>query len=153
MKRPAMGEQLRYAIIMLLAGIGIPLLAALNARLGTRIGAPFTAATVLFVVAFLVAAFAMLVSGQGPALASLPSQSWYLFLGGLFVANYVLSVTVVAPRFGVGNAVFCVLLGQMISAAAIDQFGLFGAMVRHITVARAVGLGAMAAGLALIQLG
>ena len=148
-----MGDQLRYAGIMLLAGVGIPLLAALNARLGARIGAPFAAAAVLFVVAFLVAATVMLVSGQARALAALPSQPWHLFLGGLFVAFYVLSVTVVAPRFGVGNAVFCVLLGQMISAAAIDQFGLFGAVVRHITLTRAVGLGAMAAGLALIQLG
>lgn len=148
-----MGDQLRYAGIMLLAGVGIPLLAALNARLGARIGAPFAAAAVLFVVAFLVAATVMLVSGQARALAALPSQPWHLFLGGLFVAFYVLSVTVVAPRFGVGNAVFCVLLGQMISAAAIDQFGLFGAVVRHITLTRAIGLGAMAAGLALIQLG
>ena len=148
-----MGDQLRYAGIMLLAAIGIPLLAALNARLGARIGAPFAAATVLFVVAFLTAAAVMLVSGQGRALASLPSQPWYLFLGGLFVAYYVLSVTVVAPRFGIGNAVFCVLLGQMLSAAAIDQFGLFGAMERHLTVTRAMGLGAMVAGLALIQLG
>lgn len=148
-----MGDQLRYAGIMLLAGVGIPLLAALNARLGARIGAPFAAAAVLFVVAFLVAATVMLVSGQARALAALPSQPWHLFLGGLFVAFYVLSVTVVAPRFGVGNAVFCVLLGQMISAAAIDQFGLFGAVVRQITLTRAVGLGAMAAGLALIQLG
>lgn len=146
-------ETLRYALVMLLAGVGIPLLAAMNSRLGMRIGAPFAAASVLFVVAFVVATVVMAISGQGRALAALPSQPWYLFLGGLFVAFYVLSVTVVAPRFGVGNAVFCVLLGQMISAAAIDQFGLFGAVVRHITLTRAIGLGAMAAGLALIQLG
>lgn len=146
-------ETLRYALVMLLAGVGIPLLAALNSRLGMRIGAPFAAASVLFVVAFVVATFVMTIGGQAPALSLLPSQPWYLFLGGLFVAFYVLSVTVVAPRFGVGNAVFCVLLGQMISAAAIDQFGLFGAVVRHITLTRAIGLGAMAAGLALIQLG
>jgi transporter family-2 protein len=31
-------ETLRYAAIMLLAGIGIPVLAALNAQLGNRIG-------------------------------------------------------------------------------------------------------------------
>ncbi|MCF1708616.1 DMT family transporter [Tabrizicola sp. J26] len=146
-------ETLRYALIMLLAGIGIPLLAALNSRLGASIGAPFAAASVLFVVAFAVATTAMILSGQARALAVLPEQPWYLFLGGLFVAFYVLSVTVVAPRFGVGNAVFCVLLGQMIAAATIDQFGLFGAVVRQVTLIRAVGLGTMALGLALIQLG
>ena len=69
------------------------------------------------------------------------------------MASPSLAVTVVAPRFGVGNAVFCVLLGQMIAAATIDQFGLFGAVVRQVTLIRAVGLGTMALGLALIQLG
>ena len=41
-----------YAIIMLLAGVGIPILAGLNAALGARIGSPAAAATVLFIVAF-----------------------------------------------------------------------------------------------------
>jgi transporter family-2 protein len=95
----------------------------------------------------------LLFSGQAPALAALPAQPKYLFAGGLFVAFYVLAVTYVAPRFGVGNAVFCVLLGQMIAATTIDQFGLFGAAIRTISVTRAAGLVAMAAGLALIQRG
>ena len=42
-------------------------------------------------------------------------------------------------------------MGQMISAAAIDQFGLFGAIMRPITLARASGLGFMGLGLYLIQ--
>lgn len=37
-----------YALTMLAAGIGIPLLAALNAALGLRIGSPAAAAMVLF---------------------------------------------------------------------------------------------------------
>ena len=35
----------QYAIIMTLAGVGIPMLAALNAALGQRIGSPAAAAT------------------------------------------------------------------------------------------------------------
>ena len=41
----------QYALIMLLAGIGIPILAALNAALGVRLGNPAAAATLLFLVA------------------------------------------------------------------------------------------------------
>lgn len=146
-----MPDTLRYAAIMLAAGIGIPILAALNAQLGGRIGSPTVAAVVLFCVALLGATVVMLLT-QGPAgFARLPGQPWHLFLGGCFVCFYVLSVTFVAPRFGVGNAVFFVLLGQMISAAAIDQFGLFGALVRPITMMRAGGIGFMAIGLYLIQ--
>jgi transporter family-2 protein len=67
------------------------------------------------------------------------------------VAFYVLTVTYIAPHFGVGNAVFFVLLGQLISAAAIDHFGLFGAQVSPLGLARAGGIALMAAGVWLTQ--
>lgn len=146
-------DTFRYAAIMLLAGIGIPVLAALNAQLGARIGAPVAASIVLFAVAFVACTVVLVFSGQAHALAAIPAQPKHLFLAGLFVAFYVLSVTWVAPRFGVGNAVFCVLLGQMIAATLIDQFGLFGAVVHTVTATRAAGIVAMMVGLALIQRG
>ncbi|MDZ4311777.1 MAG: DMT family transporter [Cypionkella sp.] len=146
-------DTLRYALIMLLAGIGIPVLAALNAQLGARIAAPVAASVVLFAVALLACILVLAFSGQVSALAALPAQPKHLFAAGLFVAFYVLTVTWVAPRFGVGNAVFCVLLGQMIAATLIDQFGLFGAAVHTVTATRAAGIVAMVAGLALIQRG
>ena len=144
-------ETLRYASVMLAAGIGIPILAALNAQLGNRIGSPAAAATVLFIVALCVATLAMLVTSGAASLAQVPAQPKHLLLGGFFVAFYVLSVTWIAPRFGVGNAVFCVLLGQMLAASVIDQFGLFGAVVRPLSLMRASGIGLMALGVLLIQ--
>ena len=142
-----------YAVVMLAAGIGIPVLAALNAQLGARIGSPVVAAVVLFCVA-LAGAVAVMLAGPGPAgFALVPEQPKHLFLAGLFVCFYVLSVTFVAPKFGVGNAVFFVLLGQMVSAAVIDHFGLFGAAVREMSLSRAAGIAAMAGGLVLIQRG
>src|SRR6056297_3618293 len=117
-----------YALIMLLAGIGIPILAGLNAALGTRLGSP--AAAILFVIAFVLTMIVLTVLGNPATLANVTSAPKHLFVAGFFVAFYVLSITYVAPHFGVGNAVFFVLLGQLISAAAIDHFGLFGAQDR-----------------------
>lgn len=148
-----MSDTLRYAPIMLAAGFGIPLLAALNAQLGARLASPAAAAVVLFGVALGCALAFMLVTRGAGGLARLPGQPAHLFLGGLLVCFYVLAVTIIAPRFGVGNAVFFVLLGQMVSAAVIDHFGLFGAIVRPVTLLRASGLGVMALGLVLIQRG
>ncbi|GGH58202.1 EamA-like transporter family protein [Frigidibacter albus] len=148
-----MPDTLRYAMIMLAAGIGIPILAALNAQLGARIGSPPVAAVVLFCVALCGAVLVMLLTHGPSAIARLPDQPRHLFLAGLLVAFYVLSITFVAPHFGVGNAVFFVLLGQMISAAVIDQFGLFGAALRPITLMRGAGIGVMGIGLFLIQRG
>jgi bacterial/archaeal transporter family-2 protein len=139
-----------YALIMLLAGIGIPVLAALNAALGTRLGSPAAAATVLFLVALGVAACVFLITGaQG--MARLGNAPKHLFLAGVLVAFYVLSITYIAPHFGIGNAVFFVLLGQMISAAAIDHFGLFGAQATALGAARIGGIVLMVAGVWLTQ--
>ncbi|MDG4647594.1 DMT family transporter [Roseibacterium sp. SDUM158017] len=139
------------ALVMFAAGIGIPLLAALNARLGANLGSPAAAATVLFVVAFLAAGATLLFTGPA-SLRGLAGQPAHLFLAGLLVAFYVLSITWIAPTFGVGNAVFLVLLGQLVSAAAIDHFGLFGAQVAQVSALRLAGIGLMGLGVALTQL-
>jgi transporter family-2 protein len=144
-------ETLRHALIMLAAGIGIPILAALNAQLGQRIGSPAAAATILFVVAFLGALAALMLTSGPAALARAPGQPGHLFLAGLLVAFYVLSITWIAPKFGVGNAVFFVLLGQLISAAAIDHYGLMAALPKPISLTRAAGIALMAAGVLLTQ--
>ncbi len=139
-----------YALIMLVAGIGIPMLAALNAALGTRLGSPVAAATVLFCVA-LVCTLVVLLMGQPKAVLGVASAPKHLLLAGVLIAFYVLSITWVAPKFGVGNAVFFVLLGQLISAAAIDHFGLFGAQISPLSLTRAAGIGLMAAGVFVTQ--
>ena len=139
-----------HIIIMLAAGIGVPVLAALNAALGRQIGSPAVAAAVLFLIAFGVAAGTALVTNP-QAVAKLASAPRHLFLGGVLVAFYVLSITWIAPTMGVGNAVFLVLLGQLISAAAIDHFGLFTAQASPLTLTRMAGIALMAAGVFVTQ--
>lgn len=141
----------QYALIMMAAGIGIPILAALNAALGRFIGSAPAAATILFGVALTIAVLATLLTGP-QALAKAGAAPRHLFLGGILVAFYVLSITYIAPRFGIGNAVFFVLIGQLISAAVIDQFGLFGAQVSPLTMARAGGIALMGIGIWVTQL-
>ena len=139
-----------YAFTMLTAGIGIPILAALHAALGARIGSPASASVVLFAVAFLCACVVALTQGPS-ALGKVAAAPKYLLLAGALIAFYVLAITAIAPRFGVGNAVFFVLLGQLISAAAIDHFGLFGAQVSALGPMRAAGIALMAVGVFLTQ--
>lgn len=132
------------SLLMLITGIGIPVMAALNAQLGAEIGSPWAAAFILFVVGALISAIAMFALG-------LPQHGWFAagpvyYAGGLLVAFYLLSITWVVPRIGVANAVFFVLLGQIAAAALIDQFGLFGAMRSPLTAQRIVGIGLMIAG-------
>lgn len=148
---PMTPETAKYALIMLAAGVGVPVLAALNAQLGARIASPAVAGAMMFVIAAVVALGVGAALGQANALAALSAQPRYLFLAGLLIAFYLLSISWVAPRFGVGNAVMFVLLGQIIAICVIDQFGLFGARVRPLDWPRLMGIVLMAAGVVLAQ--
>lgn len=141
-----MANQLFFACLMLATGIGIPIMAALSSKLGATYGSPSFAASVLFLVALCISVTFYFAMGGGLRLSPRASIPIYFYLGGVFVAFYVLSVTWVAPQFGVGNAVAFVLLGQLISMAAIDQFGLLGAQMHAITVQRAIGFLFMSVG-------
>ncbi len=139
-----------YALIMLLTGVGIPIMAALNAGLGTRMQNPALAAVILFFVAMVASLLYLLLVVGIPTTVTAPATPFYYYLGGLFVVFYVLSVTWVAPRFGIGNAVSFVLLGQLLSMATIDQFGLMGAPQAALTLPRLAGLIFMAIGVFLV---
>lgn len=138
-------QNLALCALMFLTGVGIPIMGALNSGLGQRLGSPWAAGFLLF-------ALGAAVTGAAMALMGAPKQGWLaappvLYIGGLFVAFYVLSVTWTAPRIGVGNAVFFTLVGQIVAAGAIDQFGLFGAMRSPLTVQRLAGMALMLIGL------
>lgn len=137
---------------MFAAGLGIPILAAMNARLGGLLGSPATAGFIFFLIAGATALSVALVTGFAP-LSKLSLAPRYLFLGGVLIAFYLLSVTWIAPIIGLGNAIFLVLIGQLCAAAVIDQFGLFGAIQKHVTSTRAAGLALMAIGVFLAQRG
>lgn len=138
-----------FGILMFFAGIGIPIMAALNGGLGARLASPAAAALILFCLAAAISAVVLIFTGwpQKPLAGIAPQY----FAGGLFVAFYALSITWAAPRIGVGNAVMLVLLGQLVAAAAIDHFGLLGAVRAPITVQRALGITAMVVGVFLAR--
>ncbi len=138
------------ALMMIVVGMGIPVTAALNAGLGTQIQSPVAASVILFAVGLVMTALVL-------AFVGLPSRGvftglspWY-YLAALGVVFYVLSVTWSAPKIGVGNAIFFVLLGQLVAAAIIDHFGLFGAVKSTLTMQRGIGLVVMAVGVYLAK--
>jgi bacterial/archaeal transporter family-2 protein len=137
------------SVLMVCAGVGIPVMAALNSGLGARLGSPVSAAFVLFIIGTVASGLVLVVSGAPSPFR--PVAAFPFWLGGLLVAFYVLSVTFAAPRIGVANAIFWVLLGQLLSASVIDHFALFGAARYAMTVKRACGLTFMLAGVFLAR--
>jgi len=136
-----------YAVIMLIAGLGIPVMAALNSGLGVKLQSPIMAATVLFAVG-LIASLALLIAFEGlPKSTPSTFAPTTSYMGGLFIVFYIFSITWISPKFGVGNAILFVLLGQIVSLAIIDHFSLMGAPHHTITLGRAAGLLMMSIGI------
>ena len=137
-------------VILFIAAASIPLMAALNAGLGVRLGNPIPAVFVLFLVALAITAVLTLTNPL-PSKAEIVATPVHYYLGGVFVAFYVLSITWITPKIGLGNAIFIVLIGQLVAAAIIDHFGLLNVSKAPITIARIVGIGLIVIGICLAK--
>jgi transporter family-2 protein len=77
---------------------------------------------------------------------------WWMWIGGLIGACFVLGNAYLAPTIGTGLAVVIVLLGLMAGSLAIDQFGWLGAKRNPVTALQLIGLLVMILGVACIRL-
>jgi transporter family-2 protein len=138
------------AFLMLAAGVGIPIMATLNAGIGQQLQSPVAATVILFGVGLVLAGLALAFVGV-PGVAQFRAVEPWRCLGAVLVVFYILAVTWAAPRIGVGNAIFFVLVGQLIAAAVIDHYGLWGAIKSALTLRRAIGIVVMMIGVYLAR--
>lgn len=149
-----MSASLSHVVLVFCAGIGIPIMAALNSHLGGQIGTA-KATVILFALAMCISVVFLCLQPQGA------NKNWqgffpdhvenYFYLGGTLVAFYVLSITYVAPIMGVANAIVLVLFGQIISSVLIDHFALFNAAMVKLTPERVLGIILMCSGIYLAR--
>jgi transporter family-2 protein len=145
---------LAYAAWAFAAGAMIPLMAILNAGLARAAGGIVQASVLLFAIGLLATlALSSVVAARLPGFGTLSAIAPRQYAGGLIVAFYVLSITFLAPRFGVGNAILLAVTAQLVTAALIDHFALAGATLRPMTVVRAIGLAIVILGVVISQVG
>ena len=118
-------------------------------ELGDRVGiVPAVAVSVL--VAFVCGLTALLVWERSFAgLRTALHQPAWLWLGGVMSVLIVFAITVGPPRIGVTATVAVVIAGNLVSAAVIDRFGLFGVERVGLSWPRLVGFALLALGAAL----
>ncbi len=144
------GAQLSYALIALVGGAAVPFLASINAAYGQQIGSVWLAGMTLCVVAFISVAAVGAVAGL-PSLTSVAGGKWWHYTAGCFFAVYVVSITFVAPKIGLANAIILVVVAQIFTAVIIDHFGLLGQKVTPIDWKRALGVAFLIVGVALAR--
>lgn len=142
-----------YAAWAFAAGALIPLMAILNAGLARAAGGTIQATVLLFTTGLIASLMlAAATKANFPAFLSLARIAPQQYAGGVIVGFYILSITFLAPRFGVGNAILFAVTAQLVTSAVIDHFALAGATLRALTTMRAVGLIIVVVGVGITQL-
>ncbi len=141
-----------YAAWAFAAGALIPLMAILNAGLARAAGGQVQATVILFATGLIAALLLALATAvRLPELQALARVAPQHYAGGVIVAFYVLSITFLAPRFGVGNAILFAVSAQLMTSALIDHLALAGATLRPLTPLRLVGLLIVISGVVITQ--
>jgi transporter family-2 protein len=136
----------------LAAGMLLPVQAGINAQLRTAVGHPIPAAMIQFAVAMialLVVFFA--VRAPVPDTNQLASAKWWMWIGGLFGANYIVVTILLAPRLGASTMLAVIFAGQMIVSLVLDHFGWIGYPTHPVSLWRVAGAILLLVGMGLIQ--
>ena len=130
-----------WGALAVIVGALIPVQAATNAAMSRVIGSVAITSLALFAIGFVVVAAWVIVTREPlPSLETVRRVPAYGYFGGFIVASYVIAITYLAPRLGVGTAIRLVVTGQIIAAVLIDHVGAFGAVVQRLTMGRAIGV-------------
>ena len=146
---------MRYILMLstLFIGAILPVQAVLNTKLGKQTGGPLISSLLSFLVGliclFIINLFANYSAFTNMKLLSV--SPWYVWMGGLLGAIYVSCVIFVNQQQGVALTFALVVAGQIFISLLIDHFGLFGAIVRPLSIPKIIGALLIIAGLVLIK--
>jgi transporter family-2 protein len=142
-----------YLLFAFAAGAMLPFQAGINAQLAHWLHSPIRAAFVSFAVGTIVLlVLSVLVWRPLPSGARLSNVPWWVWIGGLLGAFYVVGSIVTAPRLGAATLVALVVAGQSLAALLADQYGWVGFHEHHVNAGRAAGMALVVAGVALVRI-
>jgi transporter family-2 protein len=131
------------------AGLAGAVQAAVMGELGDRVGiVPALAFAVLVSLACALTALLVWERSFRGVRAVLHEPAW-LWLGGVMSVFIVFAITVGPPRIGVTATIAIVIAGNLVAAALIDRFGLFGVERVGLAAPRIAGIALLAIGAAL----
>ena len=138
-----------YLIIALAAGVALATQSAINTQLAKAMSSEAVIATFIsFAVGTIVLFFiAWVKTDLWGNLSAIPSQPWWKLIGGVLGAIVVFTTVLLAPKLGITAMLFFIIVGQLITAATIDHFGLIGMPIREVNITKFIGLIIVAFGL------
>lgn len=147
-----MKNDLIYLLLALITGALIPVQASTNAAFNKSIGNPLITGLVVFIIGLLgMILFVLFSRTTFPVAEKLVAAPWYGYLGGIIVAAYVVMITILVPKIGVGTSIGLIVTCQIICAVTIDHFGFFNTTIHPVSLTRTVGVILMIAGIYLVM--
>jgi transporter family-2 protein len=141
-----------YLFAALGLGAIISMQPAINAQMALKLGSPLAAAVCSIIISLAMIVVVWTALGRVPVnWSKLLSLPWWVLIGGAAGALFVLGGIMVAPRLGVAAFFTCIVLGQVLGAAILDQLGAFGLEAQPIGWTRALGILLVVAGAAMTQ--
>ncbi len=136
-------------ILAIVSGAAMSVQGVLNTRLNERIGL-WEATTIVQGIAFVLSLITMFLIGKGN-LRELASVNKFYLLGG--VLGVIITFTVIKTVSGLGPTygIATILVSQLVVAAIIDAFGLFGTPKLTFSLNEFLGAGIMIAGIILFK--
>ena len=142
--------QIIAIVVSAVAGAAMSLQGVFNARLSEKIGL-FESNTFVQGTAFLLAIIAMVVAGNG-SFGSLREVNKLYWLGGLLGIIITVTVMLGIRHLGPVVSVSIILIAQLLVAAIIDAFGLFGTEKAAFLWTKWLGIALMVSGVVVFKL-
>ena len=138
-----------YLIIALAAGVALATQSAINTQLAKAMSGEAVIATFISFAVGTIGLFfiAWVKTDLWGNLSTVPSQPWWKLIGGILGAVVVFTTVLLAPKLGITAMLFFIIVGQLITAATIDHFGLIGMPIREVNITKFIGLIIVAFGL------
>ncbi|MFD1417894.1 DMT family transporter [Companilactobacillus keshanensis] len=142
-----------WRLFGIIAGMLSAAQAAINGHLGGVLHSTVKAAFFSFLIGTLCILVIVIITR--PKLQMIKSEKrnpWWMWIGGIIGALYILGNVYLVPIVGTGLSVVIILLGLMIGSLLIDQFGILESKKNPITVAQIISLLVMVCGVVIIRL-
>ncbi len=130
----------QFFLLAFAAGVGVAVQIGVNGQLRRVSGQAIWASFISFLVGTMALLLCLIAARRAwPSGGQFVHAPWWVWIGGMLGAFYVVVSVVAGPRIGSTSLVACVIAGQLVASIVIDHFGWIGYVVHPISPGRIVG--------------
>lgn len=140
-----------YWCLAAAAGAGLALQAGINTQLRAATGSALWTSLISASLTVVLLGGALLLQRDGVATSGYGRYPWWIWIGGVAGAVYVLAAVVFTRLLGVATLFAAIIVGQLSAGLVIDHFGWFSVPVHRVSPGRLIGTVLLLGGMALIR--